>query len=48
MVSYHYYMFLILKCFLLYLNLNEVVSVSPILIWAVVICSNIYNICKSE
>jgi len=24
--------------------LNEVVSIGPILIWAVVICSNIYNI----
>jgi len=40
--------FLILKCFLVYRNLNKVVSVGPILIWAVVICSNIYNICKSE
>jgi len=28
--------------------LNEVVSVGPILIWAVVICSNTYNIRKSE
>jgi len=28
--------------------LNEVISVGPILIWAVVICSNISNICKSE
>jgi len=28
--------------------LNEVISVGPILIWAVVIYSNIYNIDKSE
>jgi len=28
--------------------LNEAVSVGPILIWAVAICSDIYNICKSE
>jgi len=28
--------------------LNEAVSVDPILIWADVILSNIYNICKSE
>jgi len=28
--------------------LNEVVSVVPNFIWAVVICPNIYNICKSE
>jgi len=28
--------------------LNEVVSLGPILIWADVICSNIYNIYKSE
>jgi len=28
--------------------LNEVVSVGPILIWAFVICSNIYNMYKSE
>jgi len=28
--------------------LNEVVSVGPILIWAIVISSNIYNICQSE
>jgi len=46
-VSYHH-MFLILKCFLLYPNLNEVVSVGPMLIWAVVICSDICSICKSE
>ena len=36
MVSYHY----MLPIF------NKVVSVGPILIWAVVICSNIYNICN--
>jgi len=34
--------------FQLYPNLNEVVSVGPILIGAVAMCSNIYNICKSE
>jgi len=28
--------------------MNEVVSVGPILIWAVVIFSNIYKLCKSE
>ena len=44
----HDYIFLIIKCFQLYPNLNEVVSVDPILIWAIIICSNIYNICKSE
>ena len=43
MVSYHY-MFLIKKCFWLHPNLNEVVLVGPILILAVVIFSNIYNI----
>jgi len=47
MVSYHY-IFQILKCFWRYPNLNEVLSVGPILIWAVVICSYIYNICKSD
>jgi len=31
------------KTFYLYPNLDEVVSTGPILIWAVVICSNIYN-----
>jgi len=49
MVSYHY-TFLIFKYMFLTppKNCNEVVSVGPILILAVVICSNIYNICKSE
>jgi len=49
MVDYHY-MFLIFKCFWLYPNLNEVVSIGSNLIWAVVICPNIYNnlVCKSE
>ena len=41
-------MFLIFKCFLLYPNLNEVVSIGPNLSWALVICPNVYNICKSE
>jgi len=36
------------KIFLTHPNLNDVGSVGPMLIWAVVICSNIYNICKSE
>jgi len=42
MVGYHY-MFLILKCFEVYPNLNEVVSISLNLIWAVAICPNVYN-----
>ena len=44
MVSYHH-MFLILKYFEVYLNLNEIVSpkTSPNLIWAVAIYPNIYN-----
>jgi len=45
MVSYHC-MFLIFKCFQLYPNLNEVVSIGPNLICVVVICPNIYNICN--
>jgi len=36
------------KMFLTHPNLNDVASIGPILIWAVVICSNIYNICKPE
>jgi len=47
MVGYHY-MFLILKCFLVYQNLNEVVSVGSNLIWTVVICLNIYNISRMQ
>jgi len=43
-------MFQILKYFEVYPNLNEVVSINPNLIWAVVIYPNAYNInmCKSE
>jgi len=38
-------MFLILKYFHVYPNLNEVISISPKtnLIWAVAIYSNVYN-----
>jgi len=53
-VGYHY-MFLIftqsglsLHVSDFYPNFNEVVSVVPTFIWAVVICPNIYYICKSE
>jgi len=46
-VGYHY-MFLILKCFWLYSNLNEVVSVGSNLIRAVVIWPNIYNIPRMQ
>jgi len=42
MVSYHY-MFLILKYFEVYPNLNKVVSISPNLIWAVAIYPYVYN-----
>ena len=47
MVGYHY-MFLILNCFLVYTNLNEVVSIGSNLIWTVVICPNIYNISRMQ
>ena len=42
MVSYHC-LFLILKYFEVYPNLNEVVSMSPNLIWAVAIYLNVYT-----
>ena len=42
MVGYHY-MLLILKYFKVYPNLNEVVSTSPNLIWAVAIYPNVYH-----
>jgi len=42
MVSYHC-LFLILKYFEVYPNLNEVVSISPNLIWAVAIYLNVYT-----
>jgi len=41
-------MFLVLKYFEVYPNLNEVVSISLNLIWAVASYQNVYNICKSE
>jgi len=47
MVSFHY-TFLILKYFYLYPNLNEVVSIDPNLIWALVICPHIYDICRPK
>ena len=47
MVGY-YYMFLILKCFLIYPNLDEVVSIGSNLIWSVVICRDIYNISRMQ
>jgi len=47
MVSYHY-MFLTFKCFLVYPDLNEVVSIGSNLIWAVVTCPNIYNMSRMQ
>jgi len=47
MVGYHY-IFLIFKYFEVYPDLNEVVSVSSNLIWAVAIFPNVYNTCNSE
>jgi len=47
MVGYHY-MFLILKCFLVHPNLNEIVSIGSNLIWTGVICPNIYNISRMQ
>jgi len=47
MVGYHY-KFLILQCFEVYPNLNEVVSSNRNLIWAVAIYPNVFNIRKSE
>ena len=47
MVGYHY-TFLILKCFLVYRNLNEVVSVGFNLTWTVVICPGIHNISRMQ
>jgi len=41
-------MFLIFKYFDVYQNVNEVVLISPNLIWAVAFYPNVYNICKSE
>ena len=47
MVGYHY-MFLTFKCFLVYPNLNEVVSVGSNLIWTVIIWPDIYNISRMQ
>jgi len=41
-------MFLIFKCYFVYPNFNEVVSIGSNLIWTVAICPNIYNISRGE
>jgi len=47
MVAYQN-MFVIIKCFYLHPNLNEVVSIGSNLIWAAVICPNIFTTSRMQ